>query len=229
LEFYGGFHALTYNKDAQFPSSLAPNGTVRWGLMPVDSIAADGLGANVSLSIAFPNVDFAFLQKVYGWAATQYQGWARGEVQVSGNEMQTVILHTDRLLEYWIDDTHYYGGDFYSYRRAPPVLHLEPGTHTIDIHFIRDVRAMGGVTEPTIDIVLDLKTCSSTTEVVGNGILVSDVINDTFAGKYASVTLRNPRRQPVIVQNIVSSEVSNTYSEFPHFPCLILPGLNIWF
>ena len=90
---------------------------------------SDATSANASLSVAYSNVDWDFLKVVYGWAAVQYQAWARGELHVGGNETQHLVLHTDTILEFWVDDQHYFGGDFYTYRKAPPVLHLQPGSH----------------------------------------------------------------------------------------------------
>jgi hypothetical protein len=86
---------------------------------------SDATSANASLSVAYSNVDWDFLKVVYGWAAVQYQAWARGELHVGGNETQHLVLHTDTILEFWVDDQHYFGGDFYTYRKAPPVLHLQ--------------------------------------------------------------------------------------------------------
>jgi poly(3-hydroxybutyrate) depolymerase len=173
---------------------------------------SDATSANVSLSVAYSNVDWDFLKVVYGWAAVQYQAWARGELIVGGNETQHLILHTDAILEYWVDDQHYFGGDFYTYRKAPPVLHLKPGSHRIDLRLTRDVRAFGGILEPTIDVVVDVQKATGSLELARPGILVSDVIGGKLASSIGSVYLRNSGEEDVEILSIQHSSVSSHVS-----------------
>ncbi|OAG01799.1 uncharacterized protein CC84DRAFT_1179825 [Paraphaeosphaeria sporulosa] len=44
----------------------------------------------------------------------------------------------DAILEYRVDDIYYFGGDYFAFRKAPPVLHLFLGTHQIDIRLVGD-------------------------------------------------------------------------------------------
>lgn len=37
----------------------------------------------------------------------------------------------DHVIEFWIDDQSYFGGDLYAFRKAPLVLDLSPGEHKI--------------------------------------------------------------------------------------------------
>lgn len=150
-------------------------------------------GANASLALAFSNVDWQFLQAVYGWSALQYQSWARGEIIVNGDATQTVVLYTDWILEFWLDGKLYFGGDFYSYRKAPPVLRLEPGTHRIDLRTWRDVRSFGGITEgdPQITTDLALRICKDPLEVTQERIKIPDIIDGRFSSEYGSVSVRN--------------------------------------
>lgn len=164
--------------------------------------------ANASLSVSYSNVDWDFLKIVYGWAAVQYQAWARGELIVGGNETQHVILHTDAILEYWVDDVHFFGGDFYTFRKAPPVLHLKPGSHRIDLRLVRDVRAFGGILAPTIDVVVDIRQASGTLELAKPGILLSDVVDGKIASPIGSVFLRNSGKQDIEIIGIEPSNVS---------------------
>ena len=165
-----------------------------------------------SLSIGYSNVDWDFLKVVYGWAAVQYQAWARGELTVRGSGTQSVILYTDAILEFWVDDVHYFGGDFFTFRKAPPVLHLTPGTHRIDLRLARDVRAFGGLVAPNIDVVVRAELASGTLELAKPGILMSDVVDGKLATPVGSVVLRNSGEQDIEVIGIQPSDVRQPIS-----------------
>ncbi|USP80837.1 hypothetical protein yc1106_08111 [Curvularia clavata] len=210
LEHIGGFRSLSYDPEAVFRSALPANGTTSWSINTARQTVVTPNSANVSLSIGYTNVDWNFLKLIYGWAAVQYQAWVRGEIVVGGNATQHVILHTDSILEYRIDNKHYFGGDFYSYRNAPPVLHLTPGSHRIDIRLIRDVRAFGGIREPTIDVVVDVRQVTGSLELAKPGILVSDVVNGRPASPIGSVHLRNSGQKDI---EVISIQHSNTHSQ----------------
>jgi|TARA_R110002003_G_scaffold214_9_gene16087 hypothetical protein len=212
LEYVGGFRNLSYDPTATFRSSLPTNGSAKWNITQAAQVSSSPTSANASLSVSYSNVDWDFLKTVYGWAAVQYQAWARGELIVGGKETQHVILHTDAILEYWVDGVHYFGGDFYTFRKAPPVLHLKPGSHKIDIRLVRDVRAFGGILEPTIDVVLDVQQASGTLELAKPGILLSDVVDGTIASSTGSVYLRNSGKQDI---EIVAIEAANVSLSFP--------------
>ncbi|EUC45677.1 hypothetical protein COCMIDRAFT_36575 [Bipolaris oryzae ATCC 44560] len=209
LEYAGGFRNLTYNPGATFPSALPANGTASWNITKAKQTLSTAGSANASLSISYSNVDWDFLKVVYGWAAVQYQAWVRGEIVVGGNATQSVILHTDSILEYWIDDKHYFGGDYYSFRHAPPVLHLTPGSHKIDIRLVRDVRAFGGILAPTIDVVVDIRQVTASLELAKPGILMSDVINGRPASTIGSVSLRNSGQEDIEILGIQRSTASS--------------------
>lgn len=164
--------------------------------------------ANVSLSVSYSNVDWDFLKTIYGWAAVQYQAWARGELVVGGKKTQDVILHTDAILELWVDDVHYFGGDYYTFRNAPLVLHLAPGSHKIDLRLVRDVRAFGGILEPTIDVVVGVQQASGRLELAKPGILLADVVDNRLASPWGSVSLQNTGEHDIEVLGISSENVS---------------------
>jgi pimeloyl-ACP methyl ester carboxylesterase len=191
---------------------LPTNGTASWNITKAVRTQGDSVSANATLRIGYSNVDWDFLKVVYGWAAVQYQAWARGVLVVGGNETQHVVLHTDAILEYWVDEKHYFGGDFYSYRKAPPVLHLKPGSHKIDVRLVRDVRAFGGILEPTIEVVLDIRQASGSLELAKPGILVSDLVDGKLASSIASVYLRNSGEEDIEVVGIQHSNVSSHVS-----------------
>ena len=191
LECLGGFRALEPDTRAKFKSSLAPNGLVSWSSRPFDILPTSPTTVEGILTVDFPGVDWPFLQSVYGWAALQYQAWARGYLNIATDSPQSILLFTDHVLEFFVDDTHYFGGDFYAYRRAPLVLHLKPGIHKFDIRLVRDVRAMGGIGEPKVTVELKAEIANGGLAIVEQKLLISDVVNESLASPFASVPVRN--------------------------------------
>jgi predicted esterase len=159
-------------------------------------------------------VDWTFLQAVYGWSALQYQAWARGEILINADKEQTIFLYTDHVLEYAIDGTRHFGGDFYAFRKAPLVLHLTPGRHVIDLRLVRDVRAMGGVGAPTIDVDLELEAVNSTLELGSDRIMISDVVNGRIASPLGSVTVRNNGKHWIQIVGISDPSMNRTAIRF---------------
>ena len=219
LDFDGGFRNLGFDPQATFWSSLPTNGAAHWNVTTAGTYSSSA-SASASLSVSYSNVDWDFLKTVYGWASVQYQAWARGELVVGGNETQHIILHTNAILEFWINDTHFFGGDFYSYRNAPPVLHLDPGRHRIDLRLVRDVRAFGGIPEPTIDVVVGVGLVSGSLDLAKPGILMPDVIDGNLATPHGSVTLRNSGAHDIEITGIHAANVSTNVSTL--FPLLRL-------
>ncbi|EFR01159.1 hypothetical protein MGYG_04163 [Nannizzia gypsea CBS 118893] len=200
LEAYGGFQALKYDPKASFDSSLALNGLANW------SIASTYVNQTADpketvLHINLPPDNLTSLQEVYGWDAKQYQAWARGNLTVSKPD-SVVALYTDRIWEYRIDNKSYFGGDFFGFRRAPLLLDLTPGEHTIDLRVVRDVRALGAVGEPYINITLIAQELPKTLAVDKKSILVADVVENRLISPYASVTLHNTMGNSVDVIGI---------------------------
>jgi hypothetical protein len=210
LEYYGGFPILRPEDNAAFKSSLTPNGTVTWSTAHSSSSQPAHGGVKVSLSVKFSKVDWIFLQSIYGWAALQWQAWARGEIIVNSNAPVTATLYTDHILEYALDGVRYFGGDFYAFQKAPLVVHLTPGKHTLDVRVVRDIRAMGGVGEPTVDFDIELVPTQSHVGRAEGKILVSDVVDGVLPSPYGSVRIRNNGKEWIEVINITSvqSQVS---------------------
>lgn len=239
LEYHGGFPILQPKDAAIFKSSLTTNGTVTWTKLKSKSQESGPLGAKVSLTLGFSNVDWTFLQSVYGWAAFQWQAWARGEVFVTGDVTQTVTLYTDGILEYAVDGVRTFGGDFYSFRKAAMVLHLKPGKHVLDLRLVRDVRAFGGVGPPTIDANLEARVVpsdltipsdktlviSTDLEVTGNRVMVSDVVGGRLASPHGSVSVRNNGIDWVEVFAITDTgaSVSQKYGASHYAKCKFSP------
>ena len=173
--------------------------------------------SQIVINVAFPDIDWSFLRSVYGWSVLQYQGWARGTLSVTENSPQTVVLYTDNILEIWIDGNHYFGGDFYAYRRAPLVLQLDKGIHCFDTRLIRDVRAMGGGGEPSITVTLVAKLSFGGLAVDADNLIISDVVSGKLPCQLASVPVRNEGTEWVSIWDIVSDTVCTclvSYSAF---------------
>lgn len=165
---------------------------------------------SASLSVGFSNVDWTLLKSFYGWAAVQFQAWARGSIHVFGSSgpKSALVLYTERILEFWIDDKHYFGGDFYGYNNAATVIHLTPGRHRIDVRLIYDVRATGGVGDPVLDIKLTAVRAIGALEFVDNSLVISDIVNNGLASPLASIAVRNNAMSGIAITEIGITEVS---------------------
>lgn len=148
---------MSYDLNAAFNSALAANGHVKWDIVNAHVQGDSNRHGSVGLNMIFPEIDWTFMQSIYGWSALQSQAWARGSLTVIGSDPQTVALFTDGLLEFRVDGKRHFGGDYYSYRRAPIVLHLFSGQHVIDLRLIRDVRALGAIQQPNIEVLIEAK------------------------------------------------------------------------
>ena len=210
LERLGGFRSLERDSGVKFKSSLAPSGLVSWSCHDFETSSMSATTVEGTLSVDFPTVDWPFLQSVYGWAALQYQAWARGFLNISTELPQTILLFTDYLLEFFVDDTQYFGGDFYGYRRAPLILHLKPGIHRLDIRLIRDVRAMGGIGEPKVNVRLKAEIANGGLAIVEEKLLVSDMVNETLSSPFASVPVRNEGPGWITIKKIESLTVCSS-------------------
>ena len=202
LSFPEGFRPPPFDNEREYLSSLAPNGRVSWSNHQLESFSNFEDSAEAILIVGFPNVDWRSLLTVYGWAALQYQAWARGHLVVAANSTQTIIFYTDNVLEFWIDDDHYFGGDYYADRRAPLVLRLKPGKHNVDIRLIRDVRVMGGVGEPKISIKLKAEGSGGSLALIPSKAILPDIINGVLASPFASIPVRNEGQNAVKILEI---------------------------
>ncbi|KAK2766177.1 hypothetical protein FQN54_007693 [Arachnomyces sp. PD_36] len=205
LEALGGFRSLQYDPIAQFRTSLAANGTVRWSTLSASDSSTREDRAKVTIDVSFADIDWQFIQSVYGWPALQYQAWARGHLQVPDLGPDPVALFTDGILELWVDGYQYFGGDFYTYRRSPIILDLQPGSHTVDVRLIRDVRAHGGLGSPRITVSLEAQRAIERLAVDAGSLLVSDVVDGRIASPLASVNVRNNMAEWVDVIGIRSA------------------------
>lgn len=203
----GGFRVLDYSQRSQYHSSLGINGTIGWSIHNVETVRPTTEATELNLSISFPEVDWKFLQSFYGWAALQYQGWARGEIFIHGSVPRTIVLYTDNVLEFYVDNALYFGGDFYAYQRAPLVLHLTPGPHIIDIRIVRDVRATGGIGNPIVNMTLRVELSRGGLAVMGSKLLLPEMVEGRLVSNLGSVPVRNEEQDWIEVLAIESLEV----------------------
>ena len=128
-----------------------------------------------------------------------------------------MTLATDNLLEFYLDGVHHFGGDYYAFRKAPIVLHLEPGDHIIDLRFVRDVRAMGGIGPPTIDIQLEARSSTHDLYFAAYNALMPDMVNGRLASMLGSIQVRNDHVHDIEVFTVSANDTS-------YFVWLLQPG-----
>lgn len=189
MESLGGFHRLQYCENDTYLSSLGVNGIVSWQKIASKSTNTHA-SSSAELTVKFPEVDWTALRAVYGWAALQYQGWARGHIEVSGGLRRKIILYTDNILEIWLNDVRVFGGDFYAFRRAPLVATLSPGKNVIEVRLIREIRSMGG-TDSSITVTLEAQLATNTLRILEHSAILPDLVNGKLPSAFASVTIRN--------------------------------------
>ena len=214
LEYHGGFRALNYSSEAKFTSSFATDGEVGWSEVRAESCTKASNNAHSSVNVRFPNIDWDFLRSIYGWSIMQYQAWARGHLTIPGENPQTFILYTDNILEFWIDDQPYFGGDFYAARRAPLVLNLDPGVHRLDVRLYRDVRAMGGLGDANIRFTIEARVSTDVLRISEETAVLPDIVDGKLASNLGSVVVHNEGRDVVTVTGVESLDVCVSLSPF---------------
>ncbi|KAL4788411.1 hypothetical protein BJX76DRAFT_315562 [Aspergillus varians] len=206
LEYWGGFKNLSFDEKVGFTSPLATDGVVRWSLVWANITNSHPKRSRAELVIAFPQVDWKFLQSVYGWSALQYQAWVRGYLSLYDSAYEAVAISTDGILDLFIDGRRYFGGDFYSYRRAPLILSLTPGEHVVELRLIRDVRAIGGQAEPTINVVFETELRYSVLTIDERSILIPETTDWNLGSTWASVNVQSNVAEWLEILSLSSSD-----------------------
>ena len=179
---------------------------VSWSSIVANIPKSDPESAVAVLTLDFPAIDWEWLRSIYGWAAFQYQAWARGSLIVHGDSTRTIVFYTDHVLEFWVDGQHFFGGDFYAYRKAPLILYLDAGLHQVDVRLVRDIRVMGGIGKPIIKIRLEAQKSGGGLSFASKPV-VPDIVDGRLASKLASVSVRNEERLWIDVWGIQSVDV----------------------
>ncbi|MCJ1466655.1 hypothetical protein MMC07_005275 [Pseudocyphellaria aurata] len=220
LEYLGGFRSLQYDPKSRYHSSLAPEGLVSWTTQQAENSSNPAVA---DLTVDFPHINWEYLRPIDGWASLQYQAWARGRLVITGDSSQTIVMYTDKVLEFWVDDQPYFGGDFYAFRRAPLVLHLHSGSHTIDVRLIRDIRAMGGVGDTSIHIKLNAQKSDGGLTSTGE-LTLPDLFEGQLASQLASIPIRNEEQEWIDVQDIKSVDKAFVLAMTRESPFRVAPG-----
>ena len=126
---------------------------------------------------------------------------------VEGSTCQSVIFYTEGILEFWIDNEPFFGGDLYAYRRAPLILQLKPGNHRVDLRLVRDVRIMGGVGKPEIVVGLEAQISALHLAIRVEKLLVPDMVGGRLASDLASIPVSNEGQEWIEIWNIMPTDV----------------------
>ncbi|OOQ90945.1 hypothetical protein PEBR_01821 [Penicillium brasilianum] len=212
LEYYGGFHNLPYDPNATFDSALGMNGSVQWSTTHANISSSSRGQVKAALNVSFAAVNWAFMQSVYGWSALQYQAWARGVLEVRGSQPQTIALFGDGLLEFLVDGEPYFGGDMFRYHRAPSLIKLTPGPHTLELRLTRDVRALGGLNN-AIEVIVhaELRGAEPIT-LDQDSLLVSELVNKRIGSPWASINVQNNEEESVEIKSICALKTAHHVS-----------------
>ena len=190
MEQYGGFRNLSYDANATFRSALGEAGLVSLSNLSAE-IESNKSNSKAHINVQFAKINWNFLRSIYGWSALQHQGWIRGTLENNRQTKSRVSFYTDGILELWVNGQHYWGGDFYTLRRAPIVLTLKSGRNQIDCRVIHDVRAMGGTEPPVTSITLEARITTDSLYVDNESVIVPDILAGKLPSRFASVICRN--------------------------------------
>ena len=191
-----------------FRSSLGTDGLVGWSRQSSKITEQSDQAVETQGTFAFGEVDWQTLRSYYGWSALQYQGWARTNITVIKPTTHSVAIYTDGILEFWFGDRHFFGGDFYSYRRAPVIIPLAVGVHRFDVRLTRDVRAMGGSDSPTYPFAIRIELLERDLIVdVSKAILPELIDRKALSSSWSSISLQNAMDQPIEIIDMKSANV----------------------
>ena len=110
-------------------------------------------------------------------------------------------MNVTNVLEYWIDGNHYFGGDYYEYRRAPVLLHLEPGVHILNIRLVRDVRLFGAQNS-VLSIQVEARLVEEPLLVDIQHCIFPETVKGKPAGSYLSLPVTNASESLLCVHEV---------------------------
>jgi hypothetical protein len=185
------------------------------------------------ITVGFDNVDWGSIRSVYGWSGIQFQAWARGSLDIcddaeTGSKLITVVLHVSNVGEFWVDDAHYFGGDFYGYHRAPIVLHLAPGKHRLDVRVTHDIRNFGGMMPPRISFEVHASVSPGILVAIPESTIVSDLVEGKLVGELASIPLRNDARKWIEILELSGNDVCEPLLDLYFFLEVVLGLTGYW-
>lgn len=159
----------------------------------------------IGWTVNHDDVNWKFLQSVYGWSGLQYSTWLRGDLVNLRSEPQLVSIHLAGVLELRINNHSYFGGDFYGTHKAPLVLELPVGKSIIDVRLTRDVRAMGGTSNPSINADLTMRAETRQVRFMKDTLVIPEMYNGLLSSIHFGVTLQNSLASSISVTSCNSS------------------------
>ncbi|KAI5297167.1 hypothetical protein KEM56_005035, partial [Ascosphaera pollenicola] len=132
-------------------------------------------------------------------------------VQGDGDETVPVQIFTDGLLELRIDGEEHFGGDFYSFRRAPLFLQLTPGEHVVELRLVRDTRKDGAVVAdlPSVSCVFEISVTEPCLGLDPASTIVPEVVDGRLAGSLGSIVAHNAADEWIEVTQIKAQAGGN--------------------
>lgn len=163
--------------------------------------------ATVEIAVAHGEIDWDFIRSIYGWAAVQYQSWARGTVYNHASEEIMVALHAPGVIDLVIDGATglkpCFGVDFYGFQRAPIITKLKPGPNAVHVRLIRDVRASGGQMPPLIEASVHIETVEGDASILDGSLVIPEICQGRFVAAFGSLTVVNHGSKALYIESII--------------------------
>ncbi len=107
-----------------------------------------------------------------------------------------------------MNGVHFFGGDFYAFRRAPILITLPAGRNRVDVRLVRDVRSMGG-DDISMTLSLDAHIATGTLRVLEDTVILPDLVDGHLPSALGSITVRNEADEFVELCGLGAPEVSS--------------------
>jgi hypothetical protein len=178
---------------------------------------------NRRISVSFIDVNWDFLQNVFGWSALQFQAWIRGTIHIRHSGRYGLWI--GNAVEFYLDGVYYDTGNLYETdvtvcSRGGVFLDLEEGEHLLEIRVVNDIRAFGGQVPPKVDVQVAVRKVDEVLVVADydsyGGWIVPTVVDGTgkngkgggcLAGDWGSLAVRNEGNERIVITDIQVNEV----------------------
>lgn len=202
----GGFPNIKYDEQAEFPSPLRADASISWN-QSFFQTTESARSTEVELVVSHEEIDWDFIRSIYGWAAVQFQTWARGSLHNHADEDVTVAIHAAGTVDLALDTAegtkYHFGVDFYGFKRVPIIARLKPGSNTVHVRLTRDVRANGGQMPPVIEASMQATVLDGHARILENSLVISDVQHGRFVSAHASLTMFNHGTEPIFIESVL--------------------------
>ncbi|GAM18816.1 hypothetical protein SAMD00019534_019910 [Acytostelium subglobosum LB1] len=190
LDAFGGITGIPRADQTTYPTDITDNGRAGWTHMTVPNGVVN-INYNESQGVNWP-----LIEAWAGSSGSYFAGWALSDFTISSP--MTVITSCQGTARYYLDNVPMMG-DSYSSGLSYGSATLQPGTHTVRVRIIGSEGAGFVCTVQGYDAV------ESAPLLLLNDVLVSDVVQGSFASKYASFVVLNMMPQPVQVVGATTS------------------------